>query len=467
MNLKSYDIVYFIGIGGIGMSALARWFRAQGFVVKGYDRTPSKLTEQLQKEGMEVHFEDSVEAIPEEVKLSAEKTLVIYTPAIPPAHLGKAWLLEQGYTLHKRAAILGQISRKHPSIAVAGTHGKTSTSGMIAHILHVNQANVIGLLGGVLQGYESNFIQGKGKAEEAIMVMEADEFDRSFHQLNPDFAIITSTDADHLDIYENANALVEAYLTFAHKVPKDGDVILHQSVYDILGKDIKDRKIHTYGIESGDYQAKNIRINANGQFVFDLISKRRHIKGITMQMPGIHNIENAVAAFAVLDCYGMPAEDFKRGVENYRGVKRRFEVHLHSPSCVYIDDYAHHPSEITALLRSVRMMFPKRKIRAIFQPHLYSRTRDFAHGFITSLALADEVWLLPIYPAREEPIPGINSEMLITGELDKAMLLQKDQVLDALASDRSDVLLTVGAGDIDRLVQPIFEQLRKELAHAH
>lgn len=462
MSLRKYHIAYFIGIGGIGMSALARWCKARGMVVMGYDRTPSALTAQLEAEGMYVHFNEDAESLPQAVKENKDTTLVVYTPAIPPAHSGMNWLKEQGYNLRKRAEVLGEISREHVSIAIAGTHGKTSTSGMITHILHHQQVNVIGVLGGILQGYESNFIQSHGKPSEALMVMEADEFDRSFLQLRPDFACITSMDADHLDIYGQPEALHDAYLQFALCVPRGGELVLQHEVYDRLKSQVADREVFSYGIGKGDYRAENVRVNDKGQFVFDAYTPKGRINNICMAMPGIHNVENAMAACAVLLRYGMDRAGFKAGVESYKGVKRRFEMWINRPGQVYIDDYAHHPTELSALLQSVRMMYKDKKVLAIFQPHLYSRTRDFAGGFSTSLSMADEVWLLPIYPAREEPIQGVSSEMLLPEISAPARLMPKEEVLDALRKAHYDVVLTLGAGDIDRLVPAIVEQLKQE-----
>jgi UDP-N-acetylmuramate--alanine ligase len=462
MSLRNYHIAYFIGIGGIGMSALARWCKVQGMVVMGYDRTTSLLTSQLEAEGMVVHYTDEAEALPQLVKENKSTTLVVYTPAIPPAHPGMQWLKSHGYTLRKRAEVLGEISRQHVAIAVAGTHGKTSTSGMITHILHHQQVNVIGVLGGILQEYESNFIQSQGKAAEALMVLEADEFDRSFLQLRPDFACITSMDADHLDVYGQPEALHQAYLDFALCVPKGGELILQYDVYERLSGLISGREVHSYGIEKGDYAAENVRVNEKGQYVFDARTPVGKIRNITMRMPGIHNVENAMAACALLHRYGMDRSDFKAGVESYKGVKRRFEMWISTPEQVYIDDYAHHPTELRVLLQSVRMLFKGRKVLAIFQPHLYSRTRDFAGGFASSLSMADEVWLLPIYPAREEPIEGVSSEMLLPQITVPSRLVPKEEVLKGLEQDHYDVVLTLGAGDIDRLVQPILELLKKE-----
>jgi UDP-N-acetylmuramate--alanine ligase len=461
MNLKQYHSAYFIGIGGIGMSALARWFRLQGVLVSGYDRTRSALTDALEREGMQIHFDDSVDSIPTAVRASKEGVLVVYTPAIPANHVGKAWLIEQGYDLHKRSAVLGAVTRSHPTIAVAGTHGKTSTSGMITHILNQAHVNVVGLLGGILQGYNTNFIHSHGKISEAIMVVEADEFDRSFLQLKPDFACITSMDADHLDIYQEPSALQEAYLSFAGQITAGGDLAVQVNIADKVKQALKGRdiRISTYGLEEGDFAAQNIRIE-QGAFVFDARLPRTKVRNIRMGMPGYHNIENAMGAMAILSSYGMEPELIKQGIQTYRGVKRRFELVYTGHEVVFIDDYAHHPTEIAALIRSVRSLQKGKKITAIFQPHLFTRTRDFAEGFSASLNMADEVILLPIYPAREEAIPGVSSDMLLLGiDAGKATLLSKDDLLAHLDQARIEVLLTIGAGDIDRLVEPIAKLL--------
>jgi len=458
---NKYHIVYFIGVGGIGMSALARWFISNGKRVYGYDKTPSAITQKLETEGIEISFEDSVEAIPEMVKANKEHALVIYTPAIPKAHKGINYLREEGFTILKRAEVLGLITKSHQTIAVAGTHGKTSTSGMIAHALFHAGVNVTGFLGGIIRNYDSNFIQNRKNSPDSLMVVEADEFDRSFLQLEPNIAIITSADADHLDIYGDREQLVQAYRDFGMKVREDGFLILNSAIVSSLKEDtLYPASIITYGIEKGTYQAKKVRIERH-RFVFDLLGPDLSIEGISLQMPGFHNIENAVAAIISMHLRGVSAEKIKKGIESYKGVKRRFETVYSGPDTIYIDDYAHHPAEIEAFIKSVRAMYKGKRITAIFQPHLFTRTRDFAIGFSNSLSLADEVILLPIYPAREEPLPGVKSEMLLDDiNADDVRLVEKDDLIDELSSRRLEVLLTIGAGDIDRLVDPIAKHLK-------
>jgi UDP-N-acetylmuramate--alanine ligase len=461
LKFDNYDIVYFLGIGGIGMSALARWFAREEKWVGGYDKTPTPLTRQLETEGMIIHFEDAVNNISEIVKENQDKTLVIYTPAIPKNHKELAWLKAQGYAIHKRSEVLGWITEDHFSVAVAGTHGKTSTSGMIAHCLFNANIGVSGFLGGILQNYQSNYVAKHKKSKEPIMVVEADEFDRSFLRLDPNLAIITSADADHLDIYGDREALISAFREFALKVKAGGTLFVNHKIKGTLLNDLETKEsVFTYGIDNGDFKASNVRV-AGGYFRFDCSGPGLEILNIKMQMPGFHNIENAVACAAVCFQLGMDSKAIKSGIESYKGVKRRFETVYSGPDVVLIDDYAHHPAEIEAFIRSVRALHPRKKITAIFQPHLFTRTRDFAPGFSASLSLADEVILLPIYPAREEPIAGVSSEMLLDGIMaDEIALLQKSELIEELSQRKLEVLLTIGAGDIDQLVEPIAQFLK-------
>lgn len=475
--MKPY--VYFLGIGGIGMSALARWFRANGHQVSGYDKTPTPLTEALAAEGIAIHYADAIENIPAVVRANREQTLVVLTPAIPKDHQEWAWLRAQGYDIRKRSQVLGVLTEGRPTLAVAGTHGKTTTSSMLAHLLHHAGLPVGAFLGGISVNLNSNLLlpevgiknDSAGIAGEeptansqqpaAKLVVEADEYDRSFLTLHPSVAIITSTDADHLDIYGDKDALVESFRQFARQIKPGGTLLLNHtadaSVAAAVGADV--RVIH-YGLtkkQGPDLFASTITAEGH-QFHFDLHSIVGSVPGLQLAMPGYHNVENMLAAACVAQLQGISAATVQAGVAAYRGVKRRFEFIVTagsgSDSKVYVDDYAHHPREIEAFLRSLRALYPGKRLRVVFQPHLFTRTRDFLAGFAESLSMADEVVLLDIYPARELPLPGVTSELLLDLITAPIKSLQtKEQVLAAAQTDDSfDVLATVGAGDIDQLV---------------
>lgn len=456
MNLDQIHSVYFIGIGGIGMSALARWFKHNGKAVSGYDRTPTRLTERLESEGIKIHFQDDVDLIDQAVKEDKEGTLVVFTPAVPKDHLELNWLKDLGYEVLKRSQVLGVITQNMKSIAVAGTHGKTTTTSMVVHLLKTAGLDCAGFLGGISANYDTNMILNE--TEDAIAVIEADEFDRSFLTLHPQWAIVTAADADHLDIYGDKEALKDSFRAFIQKIEKDGKLFIKNELAEEL---IKDKELeHTgYALNDAAITAENIRFE-EASFLFDYKNGNEVIEAIRLHVPGYHNVENMMAAISVAKHLGVSNESIRQGVETYSGVKRRFEFIIKSPQLIFIDDYAHHPVEIEALLRSVKDLFAGKKITVVFQPHLFTRTRDFADGFMESLSLAYELFLLDIYPARELPIEGVTSAKLLEGiKSERKQLVSKDELIEKVKSAQPEVLLTVGAGDIDKLVQPLKEAL--------
>lgn len=458
MKLAQYDNIYFLGIGGIGMSALARWFLKQGLKVFGYDRTATTLTSALQQEGMPVHFDDAVKAIPREVLDNRERTLVVYTPAVPKDHRELQYLQENNYTLMKRSQVLGMISRDYVTVAVAGTHGKTTTSSMVAHLLKNAKKDMVAFLGGITTNYASNLVMHGSASPETIAVAEADEFDRSFLQLFPRIAIVTSADADHLDIYGDHESLITSFRDFIRQIDAGGYLIIHESIAEKLASDIDHVQKNIYSMSRGQFFAGNITAKG-GFFEFDLhgFGKVEHIR---LGVPGFHNIENAVAASIAAWHCGVDLPTIKKGLESFSGVKRRFEFVIRHDRLVFVDDYAHHPTEIEAFLRSMKSMYPRKKLTVIFQPHLYSRTRDFAPGFSKTLSLADEVLLMDIYPARELPIAGVDSDMLLKDITSRVTIrCGKDDLLEKLEKMDIEVLATVGAGDIDNFVEPIRKML--------
>ncbi|WP_226390724.1 UDP-N-acetylmuramate--L-alanine ligase [Penaeicola halotolerans] len=456
MRLEQLHSVYFLGIGGIGMSALARWFMHRGMAVYGYDKTPTKLTDQLISEGMKIHFDDQVSLIAEDVKSSdKESVLVIYTPAIPKDHQEWAFFREHGYVIKKRAEVLGLITQSLFAVGVAGTHGKTTTSSMVAHLLKVGGVNVSAFLGGITQNYHSNLLIHEEGLEEAVAVIEADEFDRSFLHLHPNISVITAVDPDHLDIYGDDAHIVASFNDYAQLTSAGGELFISANAVSRLDKaKLGEVSIKTYGIDKGDIQAKNIQI-VDGVFHFDYTSDLHQISGLELLMPGYHNVENALAAISVALSLGVSDSAIKEGISTFKGVKRRFEYVVKNNQTIYIDDYAHHPAEIDAFLKSVKAMYPNKKVTAVFQPHLFTRTRDFAAGFSESLSLADEVVLLDIYPARELPITGVTSEMLLEAITVPHQMSSKSNLLEDLKKNEIEVLVTIGAGDIDTLVLPI------------
>jgi UDP-N-acetylmuramate--alanine ligase len=454
MIFKGIHNIFFLGIGGIGMSALARWFQQEGYAVAGYDKTPSPLTDALEEEGMQVIFTDEVAEVPAQFRSNPDEVLVVWTPAIPKDSV-LLHFFQQGFLIKKRAEVLGMITKDQYTIAVAGTHGKTSTSSLVAHLLKSSGKPVTAFLGGITQNYNSNLILS-GKSKEAVVVVEADEFDRSFLHLHPNEAVLTSADPDHLDIYGDEQTILEGFRQFLSLVDKKGKVYLQSHAHYRLGdQGIAPSSLREYGLRSDGIHAENIIAKPNS-FVFDYIGSKNQIKGLELSIPGFHNVENALAAIAIALDHGVSEVQVREGIKTFRGVKRRFEIHSSHPGKIFIDDYAHHPEEIKACLSSVRAMYPSQRLTVIFQPHLFTRTRDFAPGFSESLSLADEVVLLPIYPARELPIPGVESEMLLEGiQAANKICIPKNEVMDYLKSVAPEVLVTLGAGDIDRLVPGI------------
>ena len=443
------------------MSALARWFQANGHQVSGYDKTETPLTRALQAEGVSVHYADAVQNIPAVVRENKDRTLVILTPAIPADSREWAWLREQGYEIRKRSQVLGVLTAGRPTIAVAGTHGKTTTSSMVAHLLHHAGIDCGAFLGGISVNLGSNLLLPK--SAQAPVVVEADEYDRSFLTLHPDVAIVTSTDADHLDIYGDQDALIESFRQFVGQIKPGGTLLINHTAHPSVAAAVPaGTRVIRYGLspEQGpELFADDITAQGH-RFHFNLHGPQGVVKDLELSVPGYHNVENMLAAAAVAQLQGVSSEALSAAVAAYRGVKRRFEFVVTAGDKVYLDDYAHHPREIEAFLRSVRKLYPGKRLRVVFQPHLFTRTRDFAAGFSQSLSIADEVVLLDIYPAREKPLPGVTSEMLLAGITAPAKSIQsKEQVLKAAQDESFDVLATVGAGDIDTLVTPLRELL--------
>lgn len=448
---------YFAGIGGIGMSALARYFLAGGFEVAGYDRTGSDLTDELGREGCLISFIDDPGSMPEKYRNTdlREEVIVIYTPAIPASSRILSWFRLNGYAMHKRSEILGSISRKTDTLAVAGTHGKTTVSTILAHILKLSHVDCTAFLGGISKNYNTNMLTG----ESRYTVMEADEFDRSFLRLRPLMAVVTSTDADHLDIYGDLATMIEGYNEFCGLVRPGGFMVVNKNVEPVLRKQ-PDVGYLTYGLdEVADYCALNVAADEHF-YRFDLKTPSGIFRDMHFSFPGIINVENAVAACTVALLSGVMIEEIRKALVCFRGVKRRFDIRINLPGFVYIDDYAHHPVEIRAFINSIRTQYPGRRITGVFQPHLFSRTRDHAGSFARVLDLLENVILMPIYPAREEPIPGVDSEMILKEMKNKNVrLLPADQVVDAVPYDKTDILVTIGAGSIDRLVRPLEERI--------
>lgn len=449
-----YKNIYFIGIGGIGMSAIARYFKFKGLNVTGYDKTESELTDALQKEGIDVHYEDNTDFIPKDV----ENTLVVYTPAIPHDMGELVYVQEHGYKVLKRSKVLGEITDGERCLAVSGTHGKTTTSTLTAHILKESGKGCSAFLGGISKNYDTNLLM----SHTDTVVVEADEFDRSFLQLHPEIAVITAMDADHLDIYGDLNHVHEAFKAFASQV--------HGTVIAKLGLDITpadtSAKILTYHYNdsSADFYARNPKPDSLGYFSFDLVYPGGVIENVKCGTPGWVNVENSIAAAAICLTYGINPEKIRKALGTFQGVKRRLDIHLNTEKLSYIDDYAHHPKELSTAISSMRDIFPGRKLTAVFQPHLFTRTRDFADGFAEALSKVDKLILLDIYPAREEPIPGVTSEIIFDKvTAPEKVLLKKEELMDYLAKEPLDVLVTFGAGNIDRFIGPITELLRKRL----
>ena len=460
---RNYTKIYFLGIGGIGMSALARYYMHEGYRVAGYDRTATPLTRALEAEGAEVHYEDDIALIPEDMR-SAEDTLVILTPAIPADHMEWAWLRENGFHIEKRSQILGHISEGKLCMAVAGTHGKTTTSTLAAWLNHAAAKEGSALLGGISRNFNSNLSLGEGRR----LVVEADEYDRSFLRLHPNVAVITAADADHLDIYGTAEAVTEAFEEFASQIKDGGALILKQGV--ALKFDTTTRSLYRYSCDNGgDFHAENIALIEGGHYKYDIVLPDGRIEGCTLGILGKVHIENSVAAVAMLWCAAkiegkeFDKEGVKAALARFEGVKRRMEVYINTPKLVYIDDYAHHPEELRATIESLRGIFPGRKLLAIFQPHLYTRTRDFAPEFSEVLSLCDEVIMVPIYPARELPIEGVCSEMIGRNLKVEWQLVEREALAEHLRDIDTDVVVTFGAGNIDAVCEDIYKTLKSKL----
>ena len=458
MNITDIKAVYFVGAGGIGMSAIARYFLKKGLVVAGYDKTPSDLTRQLEKEGMLIHYDENIEEIPHICK-QKESCLVIYTPAIPADHQELVFFQKNGFEIQKRAQVLGTLTKAHKGLCVAGTHGKTTTSTMCAHIMHQSHLNCNAFLGGISKNYGTNYIL----SDSDYVVIEADEFDRSFHWLRPWMSVITSTDPDHLDIYGTKEAYLESFRHYTELIQPGGALIIHRDLE--MEEHLQDGVRHyDYSLNEGDFHAENIRIE-NGEITFDFISPIESIKDVQLGQPIPINIENGIAAMAMAQLNGCTADELKYGMKTYNGVDRRFDFKIKTDRLVFLSDYAHHPKEIYQSAKSIRELYKDKRITAIFQPHLYTRTRDFYRDFADALSQLDEVVLTEIYPAREQPIEGVTSQLIYDNlkEGVKKEMIHKDEVLDYVSSHNFEVLIVLGAGDLDNQVPQITKLLNSKI----
>ena len=457
MNTKDIKAVYFVGAGGIGMSAIARYFIKKGLVVAGYDKTPSELTTRLEKEGMLIHYEENVDEIPHACRRK-ESCLVIFTPAIPEEHKELRYFRENGFEIQKRAQVLGTLTQALKGLCVAGTHGKTTTSTMCAHIMHQSNLDCNAFLGGISKNYGTNYIL----SDSNFVVIEADEFDRSFHWLRPWMSVITSTDPDHLDIYGTKEAYLESFRHYTELIQSGGALIIHRDLE--MKENLQDGvRRYDYSLNEGDFHAENIRIK-NGEITFDFISPIESIKNVKLGQPIPINIENGIAAMAMAQLNGCNEEELKYGMKTYGGVDRRFDFKIKTDKLVFLSDYAHHPKEIYQSAKSIRELYKDKHITAIFQPHLYTRTRDFYKDFADALSQLDEVILTEIYPAREEPIEGVTSKLIYDNlkEGVKKEMIQKDQVLDYVKNHDFEVLIVLGAGDLDAQVPSITKILNRK-----
>lgn len=457
-DIQNIKNVYFLGIGGIGMSALARYFKFIGRNVAGYDRTQTPLTDTLQAEGIDVHFEDDIKHIPK--NWNPAETIAVYTPALPDDHEELAWFRHQPIGLFKRAKVLGLICNEKSGIGVAGTHGKTTTSTMVANILDKTEKGCGAFLGGISKNFGSNLLLPK--SDSPWIVAEADEFDRSFLHLKPQLALVTSVDADHLDIYGEKEMIVESFEKYISQIKYGGKLVVKNGVE--LDTSKTEAEVFTYSLkEEADFTTVNLRLNEQtGFYMFDLKTPDGIIANCRMNYPGLVNVENTVGASALAYLAGVTADEIKAGIEDYQGVARRFDIQYKSENKIYIDDYAHHPEELKAFITSVKALFPGKKVTGVFQPHLYSRTKDFATEFAASLDLLDKAVLIPLYPAREEPMPGVSSELIFNQmKLENKVLEQKEEVSELLKNDTNEIILTMGAGDIDRMVKEIVALLTK------
>ena len=461
MELKDIKAVYFVGAGGIGMSAIARYFIKKGLVVAGYDKTPSDLTKRLETEGMLIHYEENVDEIPHECK-KKESCLVIFTPAIPAEHKELTFFRENGFEIQKRAQVLGTLTKSHKGLCVAGTHGKTTTSTMCAHIMHQSHLDCNAFLGGISKNYGTNYIL----SDSDFVVIEADEFDRSFHWLRPWMSVITSTDPDHLDIYGTKESYLESFRHYTELIQPGGALIIHRDLE--MKENIQpDVRRYDYSLNEGDFHAENICIE-NGEITFDFISPIESIKGIQLGQPVPINIENGIAAMAMAQLNGCTAEELKYGMQTYGGVDRRFDFKIKTSKMVFLSDYAHHPKEIYQSAKSIRELYKDKHITAIFQPHLYSRTRDFYKDFADALSQLDEVILTEIYPARELPIEGVTSKLIYDNLKPgvKKEMIQKADVLNYIKEHDFEVLIVLGAGDLDNQVPQITKLLNSKLENS-
>ena len=457
MDVNTLKSVYFIGAGGIGMSALVRYFLSKGKKVGGYDRTPSELTMKLIEEGADIHYEEAPEKIPAEFK-DPESTLVVYTAAMPEDHILLQYFRKHGFTIYKRAQVLGMLTRSSKGLCAAGTHGKTTTSTMTAHLLHQSQVGCDAFLGGISKNYGTNLLLSDSSA---YVVIEADEFDRSFHWLSPYATIITSTDADHLDIYGTEEAYLESFNHYTSLIQPGGSLVIREGIR-LQPRLQEGVRLSTYSSESGDFHAENIRIGG-GEIVFDYVSPLGNISDVQLGVPVAINIENGIAAMALAQLSGVSNEEIKTGMASFRGVDRRFDFKIKTDKVVYLSDYAHHPEEIKQSILSMRALYGDKKLTGIFQPHLYTRTRDFYQEFAESLSLLDEVILTDIYPARELPIEGVSSQLIydnLRPDIDK-ILCTKEEVIDILKKKEIEVLMTLGAGDIENYAPQICEILNE------
>lgn len=454
MEMKEIKSVYFVGAGGIGMSALVRYFLTKGYNVGGYDKTPCDLTEKLVEEGAKIHYEEDVDSIDKCFK-QKDSTLVVYTPAIPAEHKELVFFRENGFEIQKRAQVLGFLTQSYKGLCVAGTHGKTTTSTMAAHLLHQSHVDCNAFLGGISKNYETNYIL----SDSDYVVIEADEFDRSFHWLRPYMSVITATDPDHLDIYGTKEAYLESFRKYTTLIQPGGALIIHKGLE--MKADVQDGvKVYEYSRTEGDFHAENIRIGG-GEIVFDFVYPEGVVKDIQLGVPVGINIDNGIAAMALAILNGATEEELRRGMRSFRGVDRRFDFKVKNDKVVFLSDYAHHPNEIEQSVRSVRELYQDKKIAAIFQPHLYTRTRDFYREFADALSLLDTVYLCDIYPARELPIPGVTSQLIydhLRSGIEKH-LIRKEEVLDVAKQGKFDVLMSLGAGDIENFVPLIAEIL--------
>ena len=458
MDVNTLKAVYFIGAGGIGMSALVRYFLSTGKKVAGYDRTPSELTEKLIAEGADIHYEENAERIPVDFR-NASTTLVVYTPAVPTTHAELVYFRDNGFTIQKRSQVLGMLTQYGKGLCVAGTHGKTTTSTMTAHLLHQSKVECNAFLGGISKNYGTNLLLSD-KSE--YIVIEADEFDRSFHWLTPFATVITATDADHLDIYGTKEAYLESFNHYTSLIRQGGALIIRKGI-EIAPRLQEGVTLYTYSREEGDFHAENVRIGG-GEIVFDYVSPFGNIKDVKLGVPVAINIENGIAAMALAQISGADNEEIKVAMANFRGVDRRFDFKIKNDKVVFLSDYAHHPEEIKQSILSMRALYEDKKLTGIFQPHLYTRTRDFYQEFADSLSLLDEVILTDIYPARELPIEGVTSQLIydqLRPGIEKT-LCRKEEILDLLKQKEIEVLIALGAGDIENYVQPICEILNKQ-----